>query len=435
MPTICLDRPVRDQYGLLEGTMLHCIDADGNDALGQVYLSNHATRRSQTDWGWAFTSVQTGRQRRGSIVLGDQLDGTVPSATLRDIEAELDLGEQIVATAVRDVMFEVLTRLADPTGQARWNPLCPNSRLEVNLRLGGFTPPGVPTNIKREPFSEAAHPFVFEQVQYHYSRREIDRPPGDARLGAYLWARCHKFGVPFDEAERFVNTARFGGPDAVSPEEIHTQFGPDTFGAGGDTDLPASPITWTEVSGDWQTIDSGGSDGHATAVDNARSIARAEHDVGDPAMRAEVDVHLASNTDLHGVLCRMASAGGDDGFGMASRDNAGSERQLWDTAPASLGVESVALTEDEVFRVNADGSDIDGYVDDSLRISGSDGDYSANERGGMSGHGGGGGTDNELDNFMMRLITESSLGADEMMAARQVGGTQPVQVPIGVIGY
>ena len=99
------------------------------------------------------------------IPLGDGLDAHVTMSVRRAVETVLDLPVGAVASDTPlDVLWELLTVHADPTGRARWKPLMPTVEGNLELRWGGFS------LVRRERYDPARHPLPVEVNREDYRR-------------------------------------------------------------------------------------------------------------------------------------------------------------------------------------------------------------------------------------------------------------------------
>lgn len=96
--------------------------------------------------------------------LGDNLSGMMLAPRKTALRNALGIGEAIVGTTLLDVLWELFTQHADPTGQTRWRPIMPTAQGIMELHLGGFS------LVRAERFDRAQHPLVLQQEGLEWKR-------------------------------------------------------------------------------------------------------------------------------------------------------------------------------------------------------------------------------------------------------------------------
>ncbi len=106
-----------------------------DDDVGLIDLRSPAQIRSDgIAEGYGLFATRVRQTIPDSIYLGDSLHGQIDTTTLK---RELGLGEDIVATGLGEVIYELLTMHADPMVSTRWGCLMPCQNGRNEIWLGG----------------------------------------------------------------------------------------------------------------------------------------------------------------------------------------------------------------------------------------------------------------------------------------------------------
>ena len=324
------------------------------DAVGAIDLRSlpHMSVADGISQGVAFGAFQAPIINPEAIHLGDSLAGLRNKSA---VETELGLGVgELVATNVRDVLWELFTQHADATGAARWKPIIPTRGRKMELHIGGHS------LLRSETYIEAMHPLVLDVERENYRQVREDTINRDT-LGIrnrdpqfhrqYLQALVEKYGLPF---ERFI-------PSGLPRETpiTHGTTVTDNFTRANES-LDAS-ANWAEVSGDINVV---ANEVAWVATNNAS--ARYEVDLASSDHYGELrGVSVPnSNSSRYGVGLARFSSSANTYYGYLTR-NSGSNSAIYKRVTGThtnlqfLAAHSSAGTT----RTEANGSTITGFFD------------------------------------------------------------------------
>jgi hypothetical protein len=315
------------------------------------------------------------------------------------------------SVSISDMIWHLLTQMADVTGQDAVKPLMPGKDLRINFRMTEM-----PARV--EVFVPFSFPRGFELVRLDYQRQKTaDLARGSDHYKRILDAYCIKYqtdpdglGLPGEErlprqttiGDTFVDT---GGVDLVD----HTASGPN----GGFS----WTITQSETPPDIE-IRSGGTD---ASDEGGECRARAESDLSSDDHYAEADVTLSVSSSRAGTVARFEGAA-DTGYtvNFENRDPAhkiskwvtGTETELSsnNTNPPSQG---------DTIRLEVNGSDLEGFVEGVSRITVTDTSLTGQTRTGLFARTFGGGERAIWGNFEAADLAAPEGG--EFVSATEVG--------------
>lgn len=89
------------------------------------------------DQGMILAEFPAGGDPADGIDLGDNLGSRVNPGLRASIRDFLDIDEALPGATLRAVLINLLVRMGDPTGQARWRGIRVNNRRRLQLRIGG----------------------------------------------------------------------------------------------------------------------------------------------------------------------------------------------------------------------------------------------------------------------------------------------------------
>ena len=224
--------------------------------------------------------------------LGDNLKAVMDSTRKRDVKAALGLGEDIVADDVLGMLIELLTRHADPTGQARWKPLRGTKRLGARLNLGGW-------QVWSSGFDSVIEANTIAVFQADYRRNKTEGESAKV-LKRWTGAEIRKvFGRMSDELAAQILPPEYD-KDGWEPPKTSVS---DDFNRGNE-ELGAS-ANWTEVNGDLEVISNEVGPGATGSAFNARFGTVLSSD----EQFAEIDFTTAANgSSFVGPATRFAAA-------------------------------------------------------------------------------------------------------------------------------
>ena len=220
--------------------------------------------------------------------LGSLLGRTLTSAEKQTIKTVLEVGENIVADTLLEILWELLTLHADPTGQTRSKPLMPAFNGLMELYLGGFS---LVKSKLLVPFVSDEWPLVVATLQNDYRRIRQEVLSGQASPGLHrkvLSAWVAKYGLPW---ETFVPKGLPLEPPLrfdTTIKEGFTQADSDTLGP---------DLSWTEFDNTNADLD---------VVSNACERS-GPADPTPPKARADTD--LSSNDHYSQIVILNPTAG------------------------------------------------------------------------------------------------------------------------------
>ena len=101
---------------------------------GRLDLRNSnesSLKETVSGYGVFETSVQDSAM---GFYLSDSLTKTISLQIKQNIETSLNI--TVTSETLGDILWEVFTQHADPTGQTKWKPLMPDKYLNIELYLG-----------------------------------------------------------------------------------------------------------------------------------------------------------------------------------------------------------------------------------------------------------------------------------------------------------
>lgn len=207
--------------------------------------------------------------------------------------------DSLVSTQILDLLWELLTQKADPTGQLRFKSLMPMVGGVLELHLGGHS------LVRAERFAPSQHPLVIPTYQDDYRRlREEDLAHGSQHYRQVLGVWARKLGVPW---ESLIPP----GLPQEPPLPHRTTIG-DTFVEAADTDLslhtatgPNGGFSWSKTVGDIDVI--AATDVAQTESSNARSSGRADSDLSTDDHYAEATATVPGTSEVR-MATRFAAA-------------------------------------------------------------------------------------------------------------------------------
>lgn len=273
-------------------------------------------RRGGTPSGVGLFVYQEQVSKPGMVYLGDNVGKLVSTGDADTFQSLLKLADKPEGKTLVDLLWNVFTIYADPTGTDRPRPLMPTVENRLELHLGGFSPiktrPTYACNKEMEVVRKALH------YQYKKARRAslgwplVGRytiPVLGRRLGSprnrdrshylkLLGGMMVKYGIKPTDLDVVLWDMRNEGwlpPSTTLSENFDTA----------DSDTLGGQLTWTEVVIDIDIASNKAQQGDATA----NSAGRAESDLSsvDHFVQADIEA-LVANTPVTYLLGRFAGA-------------------------------------------------------------------------------------------------------------------------------
>ena len=149
----------------------------------------------------------------------------------------------LASTNILDLLFELLSLKADPTGQLRWRPLMPGIDGQLKLYLGGHS------LVREETYNPAQHPLVLEALKEDYRRLRQEFQA----IGSDHYRRVLQVGV--EQYGKFGLAWKDFIP-ADLPQETplpHSTVITESFNKA-DSDILGPDLSWTELKGDFDVV-------------------------------------------------------------------------------------------------------------------------------------------------------------------------------------
>ena len=125
------------------------------------------------------------------ILLNDALEKTLSPLVQAALETRLGLETGALdGLTIGDILWKLVTELADPTGEIRWKPLIPGVDGKLKLYLGGHS------LIREEVYDPAIHPLVLPLLRLDFARIKAEDTGNHHRkvLGALI-EKYGRFGI------------------------------------------------------------------------------------------------------------------------------------------------------------------------------------------------------------------------------------------------
>lgn len=198
-----------------------------------------------TGEGWLFASYRDVADPVDSVYLGTSLSGVLTTAQKDAIAQRLGLTERITSDALLDVLWEVLTVHADPTGERAVKPLMPTSRLDLELHLGGHSL----VRAKRlRPNVDPEWPKVLAVLQEDYRRIRQQVLLGRLADGQ------HRRVLDFWQEQFGVSYRTFIPRDLPDERPLRHQTTISESFNKADSDILGPDLVWTELQGDADVV-------------------------------------------------------------------------------------------------------------------------------------------------------------------------------------
>lgn len=174
--------------------------------------------------------------------LGDSLGSLVKAPLKSALKTALALGEDITASTPKDILVELLTSHADPTGQARWKPLRGSLRQGVKLSLAG-------QEVWAAALDAAVRANTVLVFQADYRRNKADGVPLTA-LRKWTGSTMLKlWGRMGDDLATQLLPAEYVGDGWEAPSTTITE----SFNTA-DSPTLGPDLAWTELAGDADVV-------------------------------------------------------------------------------------------------------------------------------------------------------------------------------------
>ena len=190
--------------------------------------------------GYGFFVYDIPKDIKGGCYLGKDLDRVLTAGEKAELKTMFKLSATPTSNTIRDFVWDILGKYSDPTGQTAPKPLMPDSKLNMDLHLGGFS------IIKTEKFDINTHPNkdkVLAVLQENYRKARQNNAPYKQYLDTL-------------ELKYKTNYRTFIPPDLPDEGKLPhqttvTDSFTDTTGTSLDAHTADTGGTWVEVVGNW----------------------------------------------------------------------------------------------------------------------------------------------------------------------------------------
>jgi len=330
-------------------------------------------KKGGTPEGYAIFSYSQKINDSKLDYLGSDVDAVV-SKTIKDtLKNKLGISSNFTKTTFKDILWEILTTKADPTGQTRAKPLMPNHKGKIKLNLAKETI----KEIALVPFVSPEWENVLAVVHLDYKKMLLTET--HEKVAKVLDAWEDKYGVSY---ETFIPEDATIKLASLPHETTYT----DDFNCA-DNWTRDCDLDWTATHDTCRIKDNQG----ATDRTGRTTRCRAEEDTSSDDMYALYDGITLTNASSFcqgGVQIRMEASGNFDGMLLHIVNNsAGDTVQIYKqvndsfTSLASATTPTVPTTEEKWY-FEGDGSDFSGEQEDIEIVSVTDTSITGNTRGG-----------------------------------------------------
>jgi hypothetical protein len=324
-----------------------------------------------------------------SIYLGTDLNRTLTPVEKTGLETLL--GFSIISQTPLSVMWDLLTKYADPTGQTAPKPLIGKQGDTVKLYLGGLSdsPLGF-SLIKEEPFSEEHRQRTIAVFQEDYRRNKADGVPLETLQRWTGSTMRDLYGKMDDETSRLILPQ---GHKADAWKEPHTTINDDFVRTNADALGTATVASvgqgwsWTEVVGDTDIVSN-----QAKTMDTAATNSnRAETDLSTDDHYAQILCVSVASTRRMGPAIRFNAATTTFYAGLTDSD-AGIGHNHWAIHKMVEGTETFDLATNgtgwaapssNTLKLQIDGSSLELFQDSVSKVTLTDTSITGNLRTGF----------------------------------------------------
>lgn len=329
--------------------------------------------------GYAFAVYDNTIIDVTATYLGDSLEGNLSGLQKTRVRNALSLPiGTTLPDKLQDVLWAILTTLADPDGIDRCQPLLPTAGNNLELHLGGYS------LIKKEQcsISHPAWPNILALLRNDYRRIRTEYL-AQGIIDVHLkfldvlkvkyGVNDHRIFIPPDLPDEGVR------PRGTTITESFNKVDSSTLGP---------DLTWTEVVADWSTI----SNTARTAFITSNGLARANTDLASDDHYAQIVISTLPTLRAAGTVCRKDSTITET-FYFAQYDNDVGIAPFWgtfqriDAVDTAIGTNTVlTATAGDSIKLQTDGSTITRYRNGSSQNAVTDTGITGNLRTGMRLH-------------------------------------------------
>ena len=288
--------------------------------------------------------------------LADLLEGNVSTKEKDILKSRLSVGENIIGSTPKEILVELITRHADPTGLTRWKPLRGSLRRGVRLYLAG-------KEVWAEGLSSVVRDNTIAVFQADYHRNKADGVSLET-LRRWTGSTMLKFfGQMSDELAAQILPSEYSRAGWEKPRTTIT----DNFNRADADALGSSSEgwSWTETAGDIDIVS------NEALIQATEASARAESDLSSDDHYAQVVITEHANDP--GVNCRFNPAASNTYYHWRLEGDPGNNLQLFQRVTGTFTQEGSDVVDSSsapyTLKVSADGSTIKGYIGGVEKIS------------------------------------------------------------------
>lgn len=317
--------------------------------------------------------------------LGDSITAVLNPVRLNTIRNILDV-QNLQATNVLDILWELFTIHADTSGQTRWRPLMPEHDGVLRLHLSGHSV------VKEERFNPNSHPLVLDVVREGYRKVRAEALTSQAVLEhagmswqeARTWGKVHAILYP-DGHPTHDRAVHLGGlmepvfhkrylqalvekyrlpPQQLIPSDLsfegvlpHGTSISENWNCADSANINCQ-LTWTEATDSYDIVTN-----RCQKTAGGFNYARADTDLASDDHYAQVALINAVSGPGMGSVVRKDGTATDTWYHAVARTNATPDS--WDTTKVVAAVftgigtgTSVNVVSGDTIKVSVDGSTI-----------------------------------------------------------------------------
>jgi len=323
-------------------------------------------------------------------LLGENVRAGVTTKQRQLVADALRTPEILIGDTVADMIYDALTRLADPIGDDRCLPLVPTVGRKFELWIAGeksLSKPFDANGPETAPLQDLLRR-QYKAIRQDSLDGKTDTPD---RYQKVLGSMVEKYGLDY----RWFQDATVPDEQPKKPETTITE----SFNTS-DGDTLGPDLTWTEVAGDWDIVSN-----RAEMMSNFGSTsrcARAESDLSSSDHYGQCSVVYTSSGYFTGPAARFSSSAQTFYSGQAHGHSFAATHEVVKVVAAtrtSLGSASDPITTPVTIKCECNGSTIRELSAGVQKVSLTDSTISSGTRCGIVAYDPSGSTNPQLDSF------------------------------------
>lgn len=254
--------------------------------VGTLDMRSETEAASDIVAGWAFFAYNQKVPLPDSQYLGNDLDAALTPQQKAHIRSTLKT-KALKFDNLRDILYEILTEKADPTGKDKVKPLMPNRNMELEIYFG------TKKKIKKSkliPFVSKEWDLVLQTMQEDYRRMLKTEPWHEIAKQLDYWE--DKFGVHY---------TTFIPDDSIQIASLpHATTITDDFDCANSAS-PDCDLSYTELSTGYFEIDSNELEIAKFCCFNSHNTIRADTDLSGDDHYAQIDATSGNSITAQSV--------------------------------------------------------------------------------------------------------------------------------------